>query len=163
MNIIKNLFGKAAFAALLTTGLLGALATPAAAHETDCPYCKLKVVQDTKEMDNEVLLRYGNKRIEYRCVMCAIAQAKTKYKDKDLTIIAPSTVKGKPVTITKKGSEWTASPAGAMFVFQKGNHSECQDLYRAALTHEAAVAWANKKNYKQAQHLSLKELVAASK
>ena len=73
MNIIKNLFGKAAFAALLTTGLLGALATPAAAHETDCPYCKLKVVQDTKEMDNEVLLRYGNKRIEYRCVMCGRA------------------------------------------------------------------------------------------
>ena len=163
MNIIKNLFGKAAFAALLTTGLVGAMATPAAAHETKCPYCQLPVVQDTKDLDNEVLLRLGNKRIEYRCVMCAVAQAKTKYKGKDLTIVAPSTVKGKLVTITKKGDTWTSSPANAVFVFQKGNHSQCQDLYRAAADDSAAMAWMSKKGLKDAKHLSLKELVAASK
>lgn len=166
MKLIRKLRNTVAgfgLAATLTLGLVGTLASPAMAHETDCPYCKLKVVQDTKEVDNEVVLAYGNKKIEYRCVMCALAHAKTKYKSRDLTILAPSTIKGKKVTITKKDGEWSLSPSTAMFVFEKGNHDKCQDLYRAAIDHAAAVAWASKKGLKEAKHLSLKDMVEASK
>ncbi len=166
MNIIKKIktiIGGIGLAAVLSTGIIGAIATPAMAHETDCPYCKLKVVQDTKEQDNEVVLAYGNKKIEYRCVMCAVADAKTKYKSRDLTILAPSTIKGKKVTITKKGDAWTASPATAVFVYNKGNHDKCQELYRAAIDNDAAMAWMTKKGLKEAKHLSLKDMVEASK
>ncbi|MBL8115518.1 MAG: hypothetical protein JNK60_21735, partial [Acidobacteria bacterium] len=52
---------------------------PARAHETKCPFCRKPVVQDTADLDNEVALKFGKKRIEYRCVLCAIAEAKTAY------------------------------------------------------------------------------------
>lgn len=143
--------------------MLVGIVAPAMAHETKCPYCKMEVIQDTKQQDNEVVLKYGSKKIEYRCVMCALAHAKTKYKDKDLTIIAPSTVKDKPVTITKKGDSWTVKPEGAAFVFQKGSHSKCQELYRAALTQTAANGWVKDKALDQAKVLSLKEMIEASK
>jgi hypothetical protein len=163
MNIktkIRNAVMSLGLFALLAPTLLIATATPALAHEAKCPYCKLDVVQDTKDLDNEVKLRYGNKRIEYRCVMCAIAQAKTKFKG-DVTILAPSTIKGKPVLITRKGGEWSA-PEGTVFIYQKGSHTKCQDLYRAATSHEAATAFAKKKGITAAKHLSLKEMVERS-
>jgi hypothetical protein len=75
---------------LLSVGVAGGAAVRA--HETDCPRCKLPVVQDTATRDNEVALRYGRKRIEYRCVACALAEARTEYKN-DLTILAPSEIK----------------------------------------------------------------------
>ncbi len=155
-NIVKNL----AVSLFATTVLFGT-ATPALAHETKCPYCRMDVIQDTKEQDNEVVLRYGNKRIEYRCVLCAIAQAKTKFKG-DVTIMAPSTAKGKLITITRKNGKW-AAPAGTVFVYQKGSHSKCQDLYRAASSHEAATAYAKAKDLSQAKHLTLNEMVELSK
>lgn len=166
MNIIqklKNIAGGIGLAAVLTSGLVTALATPALAHETDCPYCKLKVVQDTKELDNEVVLAYGNKKIEYRCVMCAIAHAKTKYKSRDLTILAPSTIKGKKVTITKKGDTWTTTPPTAVFVYQNGSHDKCETLYRAAINEHEAHDWAARKGLKDAKNLSIKEMVESSK
>ena len=155
MNI-KNL------ATLALGGLLLLGSTvPAMAHETKCPYCRMDVVQDTKTEDNEVVLRYGNKRIEYRCVLCAIAQAKTKFKG-DVTIIAPSTTKGKPITITRTGGKW-AAPAGTVFVYQKGSHSKCQDLYRAAASEAAATGYAKAKGLSEAKNLSLTEMVELSK
>ncbi|MFY9233181.1 MAG: organomercurial lyase [Fimbriimonadaceae bacterium] len=164
MNRIKNLIGGIGMAAVLTTGFIATMATPAMAHDTLCPYCKMKVLQDTKDMDNEVVLKYGLKKIEYRCVMCALAQAKTKYKDKaELSIVAPSPVKDKPVTITRKNGDWSSSPANAVFVFQKGNHAQCNELYRATADQATARAWATKHNLKDAQYLSLKEMVEASK
>ncbi|HZH98653.1 MAG TPA: hypothetical protein VEX38_06750 [Fimbriimonadaceae bacterium] len=161
MNL-KNTF-KNVIAAIAAFALIFGFVAPASAHETDCPYCKLPVVQDTKDLDNEVVLRLGNKRIEFRCVMCAVAQAKTKYKSRDITILAPSNVKGKPVTITKKGDEWSMTPTTAVFVFAKGSHSECQDRYRALLEKNDFNAYVAKKGYKDAQQLSLKELVELSK
>lgn len=163
INLTKNFMSKAALAGVLTTGLIGVMTTPALAHETICPYCKMKVVQDTKEQDNEVTMRYGNKKIEYRCVMCAVAQAKTKYKDRDLTISAPTTEKGKSVTITKKGADYSVKPQSTLFVFQKGSHSQCDTLYRAASGNAQATAWINKNNLKSAKALTLKEMVEASK
>lgn len=150
---------------LLSLGLTALLAlgtaVPAFAHDTKCPYCKMDVIQDTKEQDNEVVLRYGNKRIEYRCVLCAIAQAKTKYTG-DVTIVAPSTEKGKPIAIKRVAGEWTA-PEGTTFVYQKGSHAKCQDLYRAASSHAIAESYAKAKGLSEAKHLSLKEMVELSK
>lgn len=156
-NLLRIVLSAFAVAAML----LGST-TPAMAHETDCPYCQLKVVQDTKERDNEVVLRYGNKRIEYRCVMCAIAQAKTKFKN-DLTILAPSNIKGKPVTITRTNGEWAVKEEKAVFVFAKGSHTECQDRYRALTDAEDFDAYVANRKYTEAKKLTLKELVELSK
>lgn len=162
-QIRKNLFGFG-LTALLSLGMLAGSATPALAHDAKCPYCKLDVVQDTKEQDNEVVLRYGNKRIEYRCVMCAIAQAKTKYKN-DVTIVAPSNVKGKPVTITRVGGEWKADPEGALFIHVKGSHAECEIRYRAVANQAEFDKYvkSHPEILKDAKPLTLKEMVELSK
>jgi hypothetical protein len=114
----------------LGSGVLALPVRPAAAHEATCPYCRLDVVQDTAEQDNEVALRYGRKRIEYRCVFCALAQARTEFKG-DVSILAPSEIKGKPVVISRKEGQWTVMPETAVFVGQKVNHQHCQTGYRA--------------------------------
>ena len=156
MNISKNLLNLT-LAAVLSLGA----ALPAFAHETKCPYCKMDVVQDTKTEDNEVALRYGNKRIEYRCVLCAIAQAKAKFKG-DVTIMAPSTVKGKLIPVTRAGGKW-AAPEGTVFVYQRGSHAKCQDLYRAASSDVAAKGYIKAKGMTEAKILTLAEMVELSK
>ena len=60
---------------LILAVMLLSVSFPVLAHEAKCPFCEMDVVQDTATQDNEVALKYGNKRIEYRCVMCAIADA----------------------------------------------------------------------------------------
>ena len=45
--------------------------------------------------------RFGRKRIEYRCVYCALSDAKSY--NGDITILAPSELKGKPVLLTREG------------------------------------------------------------
>ena len=157
--------GLAALIAAATLSLSGFSARPAMAHDADCPYCKLKVTQDTKEQDNEVPLRYGRKRIEYKCVFCAIADTNNgAYKDGDVTILAPSETKGKPVPVTRKGGKWSA-PEGSVFVGVKASHRHCQTTYRA-FTSKAAFEAHVKKNgalLKNAKPLTLDELVAVSK
>lgn len=154
---IKPFLGLIAVLTLATT----ASAVP---HEAKCPYCKLDVVQDTKEQDNEVVLRYGNKRIEYRCVMCALAQAKTKFKN-DLTIVAPSNVKGKPVIITRVNGEWKTDPETALFIHVKGSHAECEIRYRAVANKDEFDKYvlAHADLLKDAKPLTLKEMVELSK
>lgn len=142
--------------------LVFGLVTPSFAHETDCPFCGLKVVQDTKTVDNEVVLRYGNKRIEYRCVLCALAQAKTKYKN-DLTILAPSNVKGKPVTITRTNGVWAVKEKDAVFVYAKGSHEQCQERYRALLSEKDFADYVANLKYTDAKKLTLDQLIELSK
>ncbi|HVK03551.1 MAG TPA: hypothetical protein VM490_08755 [Armatimonadaceae bacterium] len=140
-------------------------ARPALAHDADCPYCKLKVVQDTKEQDNEVVLRYGRKRIEYRCVFCALAEAQTaQYKTGDVTVLAPSEKKAQPVVIERKGGKWSA-PAGAVFVAVKQSHNHCQTTYRAFTTKAAFDAHVAKNQplLKGAKPLDLNGLLAVAK
>lgn len=86
-NILQNLSKSLVLLAIV--GTLG-LSTTAMAHETPCPYCKLKVVQNTKDMDNEVTVKVGNKRIEYRCVYCVIKDQK-KYSG-DLGALVETTL-----------------------------------------------------------------------
>lgn len=104
-------------------------ATTVFAHEADCPHCGLDIVQNTATQDNETALMYGKKRIEYRCVLCAIADADKTYKG-NLTILAPSETKGKPIEIARKSGQWSA-PEGTIFLGQKVKHKYCQTGYRA--------------------------------
>ena len=45
--------------------LLSTVGMPAVSlgHEGDCPYCKMPLVQNSKDHDNEVVVKFGNKRI----------------------------------------------------------------------------------------------------
>ena len=161
----RNVLAAAGLTFALSTALAGFTAIPAFAHEAKCPYCKLDVVQDTKEQDNEVALKYGRKRIEYRCVFCAIAQAKSEFKNGDVTILAPSEVKGKPIVITRKEGKWSAQPEKPIFVAEKLNHKHCQIGYRAFTNKESFEKWvhANHEKLKDAKPKNLDELVEVAK
>jgi hypothetical protein len=151
-------------ATLLATSIGGLAGRPAMAHETTCPYCRLDVVQDTAQQDNEVPLKYGRKRIEYRCVYCALAQAKGEYKG-DVTILAPSEIKGKPVVISRTGGKWSVTPETTVFSGQKVNHQQCQVGYRAFTNQAAFDAYAKKHQdlLKDATPLTISAMVEAAK
>jgi Alkylmercury lyase len=153
-----------ALATLLAASIGGLAGRPAMAHQTKCPYCRLDVVQDTAEQDNEVALNYGRKRIEYRCVYCALSQAKSDYKG-DITVLAPSEIKGKPVLISRAGDKWSVRPETAVFAGVKVNHEQCQVGYRAFSNRAAFDAYAQKHPdlLKDARPLTLAEMVEIAK
>lgn len=149
------------FAGLFATALLAPLSIPAFAHEAPCPYCGLTVTQDTPTQDNEVALKVGRKRIEYKCVFCALSEAQSEYKG-DLSIFAPSEKKGEPVMLQRAGDKWSALPATAAFVLNSPlKHKVCQLQARAFSSPEAARAYieANKDSLPNAKPLSLDEMV----
>jgi hypothetical protein len=129
----------AATIALPTVGLL-----PAMAHSAPCPYCNMAITQDTATQDNETVMKYGRKRIEYKCVYCALAEAKTEYKTGDLTILAPSEKKGSPVIIKRTGGKWSAPATAAFVSTSRVKHKVCQAQARAFTTKAAAQAYAKK-------------------
>ncbi len=124
----KSSINKLASGALMLF-LTGSPAKMVFAHEAECPHCGLDVVQNTATQDNETALKYGKKRIEYRCVLCAIADADKNYKG-DLMVLAPSETKGQPIEIARKDGQWSA-PEGTVFLGQKVKHKYCQTGYRA--------------------------------
>jgi len=136
-------------------GVLG-LATPAFAHEADCPYCKLKLIQNTKEQDNEVVLKSGNKRIEYRCVFCVFKDQK-RYKG-DLIVYAPSEKVGEPVVLKRTAGKWTA-PEGTVFLNSFKAHADCAALSRAFSSKAAFDAYVTKQKIKDAKALTLDQLI----
>lgn len=133
------------------------------AHEAECPHCELDIVQNTPEQDNETAIQYGKKRIEYRCVFCAVADAEKSYTG-DLTVLAPSEVKGKPIQIARKGGQWSA-PEGTVFVGKKVKHRYCETAYRAFTTKAAFDAHVkkNKVLLKDAKPMTLAEMVEISR
>jgi hypothetical protein len=159
--IFNRRFGAALFAA---AAILPAC-LPAFAHETKCPKCKMDVVQDTPAQDNEVALRYGRKRIEYRSVACALAEAKTEYKG-DLTILAPSETKNKPVVLSRAKGAWSVVPETAVFVGEKTTGHPACHLAQRAFTNRAAFdahVRANANLLAGAKPLSLAQIVEVSK
>lgn len=152
-----------ALAALLGGTLANSDLRPAQAHEAKCPVCKLDVVQDTDKLDNEVALKFGRKRIEYRCVWCALTDAKT-YKG-DVTILAPSELKGKPVLLTRKEGTWSVAPETAVFLGHKVSHRSCELGYRALTTPAAFQKWveANPILLKEAKPLNLEQMLQLAK
>ncbi len=133
------------------------------AHEAKCPHCEADVVQDTPQQDNEVALKYGKKRIEYRCVMCAVADAEKSYKG-DLKILAPSEIKGKPVEIVRTEGKWSA-PESTVFIGHKIKHRYCERGYRAFTTVAAFNAHVEKYKVqlKGAKPVTLAEVVQIAK
>lgn len=139
-NVSRRLLLAGSLAALV--GVAGPVLRPAMAHEGKCPVCKLDVPQDTKEQDNEVALKSGRKRIEYRCVFCALSDSKSYTGD--VTILAPSDVQGKPVMLMRKEGKWSSIPETAVFLGQKVNHRQCQLGYRTFTGKAAFDAWVHK-------------------
>jgi hypothetical protein len=133
--------------------LLSALAF---SHEGDCPYCKLPLVQNTKDQDNEVVVKFGNKRIEYRCVYCVFKDQK-RYKT-DLIVYAPSEKIGEPVVLKRTAGKWTA-PDGAVFLNTFKKHADCAELSRAFSSRAAFDKYVTDKKLIDAKALSLLEFM----
>ena len=147
-------------AVLFSLALIGSLPQTARSAGGKCPYCNLAVLKNEPTLDNTVAMRHGPNRIEYRCVYCAVAQANSdKYKG-DVTILAPSEVKGKPVLLTRKGDKWSAKPATAVFVAEKAHHRYCQITYRALTGKPGFDAYVKKNaRVRTAKPLTLAQLV----
>jgi hypothetical protein len=158
-TMTRRLWLGGVMTAALAAGLTGALTGPAQAHEGKCPVCKLDVPQDTDKLDNEVALKSGRKRIEYRCVFCALSDSKSYTGD--ITVLAPSEIKGKPVLLSRKEGKWSVAPETAVFVGEKVNHRSCQIGYRALTTKDAFEKWqhANHELLMDAHPLSLEEFL----
>ena len=163
MNNLKNLVLR--LSALATLGLFAA--PSALAHDVPCPLCGLKVVQATKSQDNEVVLRFGKKRIEYRCATCVLTDAK-KY-DGDLIVYAPSETKGKPVILQRTAGKWAAvkdeggklvPEEGAAFLNDFKSHAKCAMLSRAFHTKAGFDKYVAANKVADAKALSLDEMVA---
>jgi hypothetical protein len=160
--VSRRLLIAGSLAALLGAGFTGPLLRPAAAHEGKCPICKLDVPQDTDKQDNEVALKSGRKRIEYRCVFCALSDSRSFTGD--VTVLAPSDVKGKPVLLNRKEGKWSVMPETTVFVGQKVNHRQCQVGYRAFTSKTAFEKWvaANGELLKDARPLTLQQMLEVS-
>lgn len=136
-----------------------ALSVASVAHEGDCPYCKLKLVQNTKDQDNEVVVKFGNKRIEYRCVTCVIKD-QARYKS-DLVVYAPSEKVGEPVVLKRTNGKWSA-PEKAVFLNAFTKHANCCELARAFSSKDAFAAYAKLHGAESAKPLSLDEFLTTA-
>jgi hypothetical protein len=87
-----------------------------------------------------VTVEHAGKSQHYRCVFCALADAKDLVGD--LTVLAASDKKGEPVRITRTAGKWAIAPSEAVFVFAEGSHEQCQSRYRALLSRESFNAYA---------------------
>ena len=103
----------------------------------ECEYCSLEVLGDS-----EVELKNAGKTVDYRCVYCALAQAK-KFKG-NLFIKAPLETKGKWVTISRTSGKWSSSVPNVLFVAKKASHVHCQTTYRAISSRKAYDAYLKK-------------------
>jgi hypothetical protein len=162
---MKTPISRRAFVAVMAAAGAAVLSNPVSAHEADCPICSLPVVQDTDKQDNEVKLRYGRKRLEYRCVWCALQDAQSELKNGDIAIAAPSEKKGEPVVIKRTGGQWSA-PEGAVFAAKKADHRVCQITYRAFHSKAGFEAWvkAHPEQFdKDAKPVTLEQLLELSK
>lgn len=149
------------FLVALLAAVTPSISSVAFAHEAPCPYCSLTLTQDTPEQDNETVLKYGRKRIEYKCVYCALAESKTEYAEGDISILAPSEKKGQPVVLKRTAGKWSA-PATAAFVLNAPlKHKMCAAQARAFTTEAAAKEYAAKNNFPAP--LTLAELVERAK
>jgi hypothetical protein len=152
---IWNLISKS-LALVAVVGAMG-MTSIASAHEADCPYCKLKLVQNTKDQDNEVVVKVGNKRIEYRCLYCVIKDQK-RYQG-DLVVYSPSEKVGQPVILKRTGGKWSA-PEGAVFLNTFKKHKDCAALSRAFSDKAAFDAYTKKNPSEGAKALTLDQFLA---
>lgn len=141
---------------ILCAFALFGLAASAITHEGPCPYCKMDRVQNTKDQDNEVVLKTGNKKIEYRCVYC-VFKDQGRYKG-DLVVYAPSEKVGEPVILKRTEGKWTA-PEGTVFLNTFKKHMDCAALSRAFINKEGFDGYVAKNQVADAKPLSLAEFL----
>lgn len=136
--------------------------TGAIASTAPCPVCGLDVLKDSPEFDNKVVLEREGKKADYRCVLCAIVDAKAD--SRDLVITTPSEKKGKPVRLIRTAGKWTAEPETAVFAYVKGSHSQCEIRYRAITSKEEFDGYvaARPKILASAKLISLDEMIKRS-
>lgn len=140
----------------ILAALLLAVSMSAFAHEGTCPLCKTALLQNTKTQDNEVVVKFGNKRIEYRCVFCIIKD-QSRYKT-DLIVYAPSEKVGEPVVLKRTAGKWSA-PDGTVFLNVFKKHSECAELSRAFSSRAAFDKYVADKKIADAKPLTLDEFL----
>ncbi len=136
------------------------LSTALPLHEADCPNCKLPLVQNNDDFDNEVVVRYGNKRIEYRSLYCVIKD-QDRYKV-DLTVYAPGEKVAEPVILKRLQGKWSA-PEKAVFTIGTAKMSLCAQQSRAFATVEGLETVREKLQLGDAKGLSLAEFIDAVK
>ena len=118
--------------------------------------CKLPLIQNTEEADNEVVVKFGNKRIEYRCVSCIIKD-QARYKA-DLIVYSPSEKVGEPVILKRTEGKWSA-PEKAVFLYESTKHAECATLARSFSDKEAFAKYAAKVGKPNEKALNLDEFI----
>ena len=103
---------KTIFSAALVLIVLPAYCfAPGSDQEPDrCPYCRLPIKTDVDDTDFRVTMTHGGKTAAYRCVLCALADAKSMKGD--LEISAASDKKGEPVKISRVGEPQGLAVAG---------------------------------------------------
>lgn len=107
---------------------------PAQAANRMCPYCAMPLGAPS----TQVWLRSGSKRVAYRCVYCAVSEAKTEYKG-NLSIQAPTENSKKPLIIKRTGGRWSVNIKGASFVGNmKVSHKSCPTSEHAFTSSAAA-------------------------
>jgi hypothetical protein len=145
------------FAAFALAFMLVGTTAMAVPHEGICPYCQLDLVQNTDAQDNEVVVKAGNKRIEYRCLFCVVKDEK-RYQG-DLVVYAPSEKVGQPVILRRVSGEWKA-PEGAVFLNAFVSHAQCASLSRAFSNRAAFDAYVEKHSVDSAKPLTLPQFLA---
>ncbi len=140
---------------LVATATFGAIA-PAYAHDADCPFCKTKLVQNTETQDNEVVVKFGNKKIEYRCVYCVFADQK-KFSG-DLIVYAPSETAGKPIILKRTAGKWSA-PDGTVFLNTFKRHKDCAEQSRTFTSKVQLEKYAKANSISNAKSLTLDEML----
>ena len=101
------------------------------AHEGDCPYCKLKLVQNTKDQ--------------------------ARYKS-DLVVYAPGEKIGEPVVMKRTDGKWTA-PEGAVFLDTFKKHADCCAQARAFAKRDGFDAYVDKNKVPDAKPLTLDQFI----
>lgn len=119
----------------------------------------MPVVSDSSAMDFRVTLKSKGKTVAYRCVLCALADAKSAVGL--LEIQAASEMKGHPVTITRDAGKWSISPEKAVFAYAEGDHEQCETRYRALTSPEAFTCYtqAHPKVLKNAKQITLAQII----
>ncbi|MDX2065488.1 MAG: hypothetical protein SFX74_07080 [Fimbriimonadaceae bacterium] len=125
-------------------------------HEADCPFCRLKLVQNTETEDNEVVLRFGNKKIEYRCLFCVIKDQR-RYKG-NLVVYAPSEKVGEPIVLKRTDGKWTG-PEAVRILNQFKSHGDCAALSRAFTTEAALLRYATDRKVADPKPLTLEAFI----
>ncbi len=128
-------------------------------HEGKCPLCKLDLVQNTDSLDYEVVVKVGNKKIEYRCIYCVFGDQK-RYKT-DLVVYAPSEKPGEPVVLKRTAGVWSA-PDSTVFLNSFAKHKTCATESRTFSSQHAFDRYVAKRAITDAVALTLDEMLVAA-